>query len=67
MSAAERMRRARERRRSGLLVAQVEVTFDMVDELIERGKLSAWDAQDPQAIGAAIASLLRVTLAESTR
>ncbi len=65
MSAAERMRRARERRKRGRLVARIEVTFGMVEELVGRGFLPAWDAEDVEAIGAALEALLRVTLDES--
>ena len=64
-TAAERMRKSRARRRSGLAIVRVEVDFDLIDALVEHGHLAAWDADDGVAVADAIGRLLRVTLAES--
>lgn len=50
-SAADRMRRLRERLASGRVVLQVEVHLaDLADALVEAGWLKAWDTEDRAAI-----------------
>ena len=56
--ASERMRRYRARLRAGTVVAQVPVTFSVVDMLIDRGWLAIEQSEDRDNIGAAIAALL---------
>jgi hypothetical protein len=54
-TANQRMRRHRERKRTGTcLVVHVAVTDAQVLELIEAGFLQAWDDSDPDAIAGAV-------------
>ncbi len=55
----ERQRRHRERRRAGIFVVPVEVTCEMVEALIIRGKLDEADARDLDCVGDAIAAAAR--------
>ncbi len=60
--AAQRMRRYRRRRRRGLLAVRAEVGPEVVDTLIAHGWLSADEARDPKAVGAALVAWARSTL-----
>lgn len=53
--AAIRMTKYRHRRRQGLLVVQVAIRPEVVIELIEEGRLPREDAEDPVAVGNALA------------
>jgi hypothetical protein len=53
-SAAERMRRYRERRRRGLLCIKVQLRRTEVDALIARGLLEPADRQDRGVLAAAL-------------
>lgn len=54
---AERARRFRARQQQGVSVVAVEVTQDVVAALVERGWLSEAQANDRDAVGAALADL----------
>lgn len=56
-AAAERQRRWRERAREGRLVVQIEVSPEVVDALVDAGRLGQWDERDRTAVGDAIAKL----------
>ncbi len=62
-SSAERMRRWRRRRRQGLVAFWAEVESEVVDMLVAGGWLSADEARDPKAVGAAFVAWARGTLA----
>ncbi len=57
--AAERQRRHRERRRAGIFVVPVQVTYEMVEALIKRGDLDEADARDVDSVGEVIAAAAR--------
>ena len=58
-TAAERQRRHRQRRRSGRGVLRVEVDLTaLADALVEAGWLAAWDAENADALAAAVGRLL---------
>jgi hypothetical protein len=57
-SAAERVRRSRERRRNGLRRIGIDVRDREVVELVRRGLLAAHEQDDPGAIAEAICVLL---------
>ena len=59
----ERQRRFRERRRRGVFVAPVEVTYEMVEALVKRGDLDEAGARDLDSVGEAIATAARRGLA----
>ena len=57
--AAERQRRHRERRRRGVFVARVLVSFEMLEELVDRGDVDEAKSSDPNFVGEAIAAAAR--------
>jgi hypothetical protein len=60
MTAAERMRRCRERKRRGDVVTlPIAVPPAVTEALIDAGYLAEWDADDPAAVAAAISVMLR--------
>jgi hypothetical protein len=61
-TAAERMRRYRERRRDGLRCVTVELRETEIDVLIRRGMLKADARNDPYAIEMALYEFLEHTL-----
>ena len=58
VSATERMRRSRERRREGLRCYMIEVRDDEVEALIRRGCLAAEDREDACAVVEALYQFL---------
>ncbi len=54
ISAAERQRHRRERKRRGLVLAHAEVPDRIVDVLVDRGLLREDQASDARAIGQAL-------------
>ncbi len=56
------MRRYRRRHRRGLVLAKAEVGPEIVDTLIAHGWLSADEARDSKAVGAALVAWARSTL-----
>jgi hypothetical protein len=62
--AAERMRRYRERRRSGLRCLNIELRETEIDTLIRKGLLNQETRNDPEAIRNALYSHLDTTLDE---
>jgi hypothetical protein len=61
LTAAEKMRRHRARRRDGVVVLPIAVDVDMLAEfLIDRGFIMPWDADDRAAIAKALATALDV-------
>jgi hypothetical protein len=61
MTARERRRRLRLRRKLQVVVAPVEVGCDVIDLLVKLQWLNERDADDRQAIGRAIARGLRLS------
>ncbi len=59
ISDAERQRRHRERRRRGAFMAQVEVTGEMVQALIDRGDVDEANSSDLDCVGKAITAAAR--------
>ncbi len=57
--AAERQRRHRQRRRAGIFVVPVQVTYEIAEALIKRGDLDEADARDLDCVGEAIAASAR--------
>ncbi len=57
--AARRQRRHRERRRRGAFMAQVEVTGEMVQALVDQGDVDEANSSDPNHVGEAIAAAAR--------
>jgi hypothetical protein len=57
MSAADRYRRYRERRRADKLCVRIELGHDVIDALIEAGRIGAWDENDRDAIAKAVERL----------
>ena len=58
-SDAERQRRHRERRRHGVFVARVLVSFEMLEALIDQGDVNEANSSDPDHVGEAIAAAAR--------
>ncbi len=58
-SDAERQRRHRERRRRGVFVARVLVTFEMVQALVDQGDVDEANSSDLDYVGEAIAAAAR--------
>jgi hypothetical protein len=61
-SAAERMRRSRERRRKGLRFLTIEIREAEIDQLIRRKRLAAEDRENPGALRRALYEYLDHTL-----
>jgi hypothetical protein len=61
MTARERRRRLRQRRKLQLVVAPVEVGCDVIDLLVKLQWLNERDAHDRQAIGRAITHGLKLS------
>ena len=57
--AARRQRRHRERRRRGAFMAQVEVTGEMVQALVDQGDVDEANSSDLDCVGEAIAAAAR--------
>ncbi len=57
--AALRQRRFRERRRAGIFVVPVQVTYEIAEALIKRGDLDEADARDLDCVGEAITAAAR--------
>ncbi len=57
--AARRQRRFRERRRRGAFMAQVEVTGEMVQALVDRGDVDEANSSDLDCVGKAITAAAR--------
>ncbi len=57
--AAERQRRHRERRRAGIFVARVLVTFEMLEALIDQGDVNETNSSDLDCVGKAITAAAR--------
>ena len=49
-----RQRRYRERRRNGVQVVPVDVSYKLIERLIDNGKLIEDEADDPKKIAAAL-------------
>jgi hypothetical protein len=59
-SAAERMRRYRDRKRRGRCVVPIEIDRgEMADDLVELGLLAEWDSENHSAIQSAIKEALK--------
>ncbi len=56
---AERQRRHRERRRHGVFVARVLVSFEMLEALINQGDVNEANSSNPDHVGEAIAAAAR--------
>ncbi len=56
---AERQRRHRERRRRGAFMAQVEVTGEMVQALVDQGDVDEAKSSDLDCVGKAITAAAR--------
>ncbi len=54
LTAAERQRRLRYRRKLGLLVASAEVPLQLAERLVEAGLLPEDHSADPERLGAAL-------------
>jgi hypothetical protein len=61
-SAAERMRRSRERRRKGLRFLTIEIREAEIDQLIRRKRLAAEDRENSDALRRALYEYLDHTL-----
>ncbi len=57
--AARRQRRHRARRKQGTFMAQVEVTGEMVQALVDRGDMDEANSSDPNFVGKAITAAAR--------
>ncbi len=57
--AARRQRRFRERRRRGAFMAQVEVTGEMVQALVDQGDVDEANSSDLDCVGKAITAAAR--------
>lgn len=63
MSAAARQRRRRERKRCGIRVLKVAVSFDeLADALIAESWLEAWDADSQEAVTRAVEAMLSASI-----
>jgi hypothetical protein len=59
MTAVERLRSFRRRRREGIiLLPRIEISAELTDHLVDAGYLGEWDTEDPRAIADAIIRLL---------
>jgi hypothetical protein len=56
---AERQRRHRERRRHGVFVARVLVSFEMLEALINQGDVNEANSSNPDHVGEAITAAAR--------
>ena len=63
-SAAERMRRHRERRRDGLRCVRIELRETEIDALVHRGLLKAETRNDPRAVKEALYAYLDQNLSQ---
>ena len=54
VSDAERQRRFRERRRRGVFVVPLEVSFEMLEALVDQGDIDEANSSDLDRIGKAI-------------
>jgi hypothetical protein len=61
-TAAARMRRHRERRRRGVLCFRVELTENVINELVRRKRLTAYYRETPNAVGQALQRYLEYTM-----
>lgn len=60
MSAADRMRRYRDRKRRGRCVMPIEIDRgELADDLVELGLLSEWDSEDVDALRSALKKALK--------
>ena len=59
---AERMRRHRERRRRGMLCFRIELSENVINELIRRKRLPADYRANPSAVGEALQRYLEYML-----
>ncbi len=57
--AAERQRRHRQRRRHGVFVARVLVSYEMLEALIDQGDVDEANSTDPDFVGKAITAAAR--------
>jgi hypothetical protein len=62
LTGAERMRRHRERKRTGLLCFKIELTENVINELVRRKRLSPDYRADPNAVGQALQRYLEYTM-----
>src|SRR5262249_37571031 len=61
MSAAERLRAHRNRRRAGRVVLHIEVNFfELSDALVSAGLVPQWDAEDKAAVAAGVERALEI-------
>lgn len=64
ISAAHRMRKARQRHANGLAVLHIEVELGaLADELVAAGFLQEWDCEDREAIERAVERVLAALIA----
>jgi hypothetical protein len=66
MSAAERMRHYRKRRRQGLQCVRIELHVTEIEDLIRIGLLKEEQRQDPEAVQAAVTGLVYQALEDAT-
>jgi hypothetical protein len=59
-TAAARARRARGRRKAGVIMIAIEIDAALVEDLISAGLLPAWSGNDRAAIAVAVARFLAV-------
>lgn len=58
MSAAARQRRRTERKRTGALCVTVEISRELRDELIDAGRLRAWDEDSREVVRALMQEII---------
>jgi hypothetical protein len=61
-TAAERMRRHRHRRRRGVLCFRIELTENVINEMIRRQRLSPDYRANPNAVGEALQRFLEYSM-----
>ena len=61
-ASALRMRKHRERRRSGLLCFRIELTENVINEMIRRKRLSPEYRANPNAVGEALQRFLEYSM-----
>jgi hypothetical protein len=61
-TAAARMRRHRQRRRTGVLCFRIELTENVINELIRRKRLSPDYRASPNAVGKALQRFLEYSM-----